>query len=69
MTPLQILNLLQSTRDKHNCALLWVNHDRREAAVHDGNVAHPVAYNDAIVARTDPALNIISRVDGETLAA
>jgi hypothetical protein len=69
MTALEIINLLKSTRDSHNCALLWVNDDRREAAVHDGEVAHAVDYNDAVIARTDPAMNIISRIDGETFAA
>jgi hypothetical protein len=69
MTALQILNLLQSTRNSANCALLWLNHDRRKAAVHDGEIAHSVAYSEAMLARTDPALRIIDTTDGETLAA
>jgi hypothetical protein len=69
MTALQILNLLQSTRNSANCALLWLNHDRREAALHDGQIAHSVSYSEAMMARTDPALSIIDKTDGETLAA
>jgi hypothetical protein len=69
MTALQIINLLKSTRDSHNCALLWVNDDRRVAAVHDGEIARDVSYSEATIARTDPALNVISTVDGETFSA
>ena len=69
MNALQILNLLQSTRDKSTPALLWLNHDRRDAAVHDGEIAHRVDYCEAKMARTDPALQIIDATDGETLAA
>jgi hypothetical protein len=72
MTPLQIITLLKATRDNSDPAVLWVNHARREAAVHPGNgetYCLPVAYSDAMIARTDPALDIISATDGETLAA
>jgi ABC-type tungstate transport system permease subunit len=69
MTGLQILNALKADRAN---AVLWINHDRREAAFHPGGAhvyAMPVAYNDAMIARTDPALNIIDRTDGETMSA
>lgn len=69
MTALQILSALKA--DPLN-AVLWLNHDRRVAAFHaGGSVSHcqPVAYEDAMIARTDPALSIVSQADGETLAA
>ena len=69
MTALAIENLLFSTRDKNSPALLWVNHIRREAAVHDGEYAHVVEYNEAMMARSNPAFSIIDMTDGETLAA
>jgi hypothetical protein len=69
MTALQILNALKS--DPSN-AILWINHDRKDAAFHAGRgtvCCVPVAYDDAKMARTDPALNIIDTTDGETLSA
>lgn len=69
MTAIEILNALKA--DRHN-AMLWLNHDRREAAFHPGGsvtCCQPVAYADAMLARTDPALSIIDRTDGETLSA
>jgi len=69
MTALQILKLLKSTRNNARPALLWLNHERRDAAVHDGEIARGVDYGEAKMARTDPALHIIDETDGETLAA
>ena len=69
MNALEILNAMKA--DPAN-AILWINHDRREAAFHAGGAtAHcqPVSYSEAKMARTDPALNIIDLTDGETLAA
>jgi len=72
MTTLQILNLLKSTRDSADPAIVWLNEARREAAVHPGGgeaCCIPVAYNEARCAITDPALFRVSDVDGETYAA
>ena len=69
MTALQILNLLKSTRDNASPAILWVHDGKRKAALHDGTITREVDYNEAVMARDDPALNIISRVDGECYAA
>ena len=69
MTTLDILNALKADRQN---AILWLNHDRREAAFHAGGATAycvPVDYSDAKMARTDPALNIIDMTDGETLSA
>ena len=69
MTALQILDALK--RDPAN-AMLWLNHNRREAAFHAGGAVaccQPVNYSDAKVARTDPALRIVDTTDGETLTA
>ena len=69
MTALEILNLLKSTRDAASPAILWVHDGHRRAAIHDGTIAHDVSYSEAVTARTDPALNIISRADGECYSA
>jgi hypothetical protein len=69
MTALEIENLLFSKRDKNSPALLWVNHVRREAAVHDGECTHVVDYNEAMMARSNPAFSIIHMTDGETIFA
>jgi len=72
MTALEIANMLKATRDKRNPAILWINHERRSAAVHPGGgeaCCIPVTYNDAVVARSDPAFSIIDRTDGEIYAA
>lgn len=72
MTSLEILDLLKSTRDRVDPAVLWIDHENREAAVHPGGgttCCTPVDYKIAMIARTDPALNIVSTADGETLVA
>ena len=69
MNALEILNALKA--DPAN-AMLWLSHDRREAAFHAGGATaccQPVDYSEAKMARTDPALNIIDMTDGETLTA
>lgn len=72
MTALEIAKMLKATRDNRDPAILWINHERRSAAVHPGGFKScciPVAYNEAVVARSDPAFNIIERIDGEIYAA
>ena len=64
MTALEILKAIK----KNPHGLLWLSEDRREAAYHDGEIAHPVDYSAARMARTDPALRIIDTTDGETLS-
>ncbi|WP_323012930.1 hypothetical protein [Devosia sp.] len=65
MTALEILNAMKSDK---NC-ILWINHERREAAYHDGQYAVPVAFNNAVLVRSDPAIQIIEKRDGEILQA
>jgi hypothetical protein len=72
MTALEIANMLKDTRDKREPAILWINHERRSAAVHPGGgeaCCIPVTYNDAKVASTDPAFSIVEQIDGEIYAA
>jgi hypothetical protein len=64
-TALGILKELKRNRD----SLLWVNHERKEAAFHDGDIATRVDYQSALLARSDPSIVIIDKTDGETLAA
>ena len=65
MNALSILNEMK----RNHRALLWLNAERREACIHDGEIARPVDYAEAKMARTDPAMRIIDTTDGETLAA
>jgi hypothetical protein len=72
MTALEITIMLKNTRDERNPAILWINHERRSAAVHPGGgeaCCIQVTYNDAKVASADPAFNIIDQTDGEIYAA
>jgi ABC-type iron transport system FetAB ATPase subunit len=69
MTALEILKALKADRAN---AILWINHDRRQAAFHPGRsipVCQPVDYSEAMMARTDPALSVINQTDGEILSA
>lgn len=67
MTALEIMNAMKSDR---NC-ILWLNHERRDAAFHGGNgqFAVPVTYNNAVLVRSDPSIQIIEKRDGEILQA
>lgn len=67
MTALEILNAMKAN---HNC-ILWINHERRDAAYHEcnGSTAIPVAFNDAVLVRSDPGIQIVEKRDGEILAA
>ena len=65
MTALQLLNELKSNPD----AILWLNKERNCAALHNGEIAVPVLYSEAKMARTDPSIRIIDNTDGETLSA
>ena len=65
MTALEILNAMKSDRNR----ILWINHERRDAAYHNGSFAVPVAFNDAVLVRSDPAIQIIEKRDGEILQA
>jgi hypothetical protein len=53
--------------------MLWINYDRKEAALHPGyrhEYAVNVPFADAMMARTDPALDIIQKTqDGELFTA
>ena len=72
MTALDIINTLKQTRDRVDPAVLWIDHENREAAVHPGGgttCCTPIDYKVAMIVRTDPALNIVSAADGETLVA
>jgi len=68
MTALEITRALKA--EKKN-AILWINEDRREAVFHAGpaGCAYPVNFNDAIIARGDPAFGIVESCDGEVYAA
>lgn len=69
MTALQLLNALKSDRAN---AVLWIDHDRREAAFHPGRgevYATVIDYSNAMTARTDPALNIEKHSSGELISA
>lgn len=70
MTALEIINKLKSARGD---AMLWIDHSRKEAALHPGyrhEYAVSVPYADAMMARTDPALDIIEKTqDGELITA
>lgn len=69
MTALEIINKLKANR---NDAALWINHNRKEAAVHPGVnyiYAVSVSYIDAMVARGDPNLNIEKLPSGELITA
>lgn len=67
MTALEILNAMKASRD----CILWINHERRDAAFHPGNggFAIPVTFNNAVLVRSDPAIQIIEKRDGEILQA
>jgi len=62
------LEILKGLKRNPNC-LLWINHDRYEAAYHDGNSGFPVDYQSALLARSDPSIFIIDKTDGETLSS
>ena len=70
MTALEIINKLKSARGD---AMLWIIYDRKEAALHPGyrhEYAVNVPFADAMMARTDPALDIIQKTqDGELFTA
>ena len=67
MTALKIIRTLRSDRNR----ALWINHERREAALSPDNdsVCLPVDYNDACVARTDTNLSVHEISDGEIISA
>lgn len=68
MTALEITKALKANRN----GVLWVNDDSKQAAYHPGggiSYCTPVGYNDAILAKTDPAFIVISNTDGNTYAA
>jgi len=72
MTALEIINALKATRNDSSPALLWINHIHKAAAFSPGGDAGYtliISYSDAIVARGDTSLTLISRVDGETWSA
>ena len=72
MTALEIIKALKATRNDSSPALLWINHTHKAAAFHLGGAESyctVVSYNDAIVARGDTSLTLVSRVDGETWTA
>lgn len=70
MTALEIINELKA---KRATAMLYINHARKESAFHPGGgevYATPVTYADAMMARTDPALNIVQKTPhGELIEA
>lgn len=49
--------------------VLWLNADRREAAYHNGTIGVPVAFNDAVLVRSDPAIYVVEKRDGELLSS
>ena len=67
MTALLIIRTLKADRNR----ALWVNHERREAALSPGadSVCLPLDYNEACVARTDTNLNVNEISDGEIISA
>ena len=68
MTALTIIRTLMSNRKR----VLWVNHERREAALSPDadSVCLPLDYNEACVARTDTNLRVQNEVpDGEIISA
>lgn len=65
MTALEILKGLKRNPD----CLLWINHDLEEAAYHNGDTAWLIDYQDAMLARSDPALSIIDKAEGEILSS
>ena len=72
MTALEMLNALKATRNDSSPALLWINHTHKAAAFNPGGGAGytvVVNYNNAIVARGDTSLTLVSRVDGEVWSA
>jgi len=68
MTALTIIRTLQANKN----AILWLNRDRRQAALsgHDNSgVCAPVDFNEAIVAKTDTNLRLVEESDGEIYKA
>lgn len=68
MTALEITKAMKSNRK----GLLWINDDRREAAYHPNtpsSYCETVDYNDALVAKSDPAFGVVDTTDGTTYAA
>jgi hypothetical protein len=68
MTALEITKSLKTCR----ASILWINDERREAAFHPGgnvSACTPVSYNDATIAKGDPAFGVIDKTDGATYAA
>ena len=70
MTALEIIQALKKNRQED--AVLWINHDRRQACYADttapANVI-PVNYNDAVIARSDPEIVLVEHRDGEIYVA
>lgn len=69
-TPMTSLEILNAMKSNHDC-ILWINHERRDAAFHPGNggFAIPVTFNDAVLVRTDTSIQIVEKRDGEILQA
>jgi len=65
MTALQIIRGVQAG------GVLWVNHERREAAFSSRarSACTPLDYNEAVMARTDTNLRIAEECDGEIVVA
>ena len=65
MTALQIIRTLKADRNR----VLWINHDRREAALSPDadSVCLPLDYSEACVARTDTNLGVVEECDGEII--
>lgn len=65
------MNALQiaQTLKKNKSAVLWLNRDRKQAALHNGEYSQTVGFNDAVIARGDPSIISIEENDGEAFAA
>ena len=65
MTALKIIRTLKADRNR----VLWISHDRREAALSPGanSVCMPLDYREACLARTDTNLCVAGECDGEII--
>jgi hypothetical protein len=67
------MNALEITRDlkRNRNNVLWINDARREAVhlCNVNNVSTGVDYNDAILAKGDPAFGVVETRDGTVYAA
>ena len=68
LTALTIIRTLKSDRNR----VLWINHERREAALSPAadSACVPVDYSEAKIARTDTSLRVeCEQTDGEIISA